>query len=170
MHIGHQVTYIQIFIMLRCFFQATYPTDPMLCKTTYNVFIRKSPWWWPTRGRRTHSIPKHLHRKKKPSMLLQTEWTIKAKLRTYHVSVMVSAFKVGCCVEGWLRELLASHRSRKLPSFPGPNFTALLSAVDCTRAVHFGSDSYPIRIDTHATHCMTNALHLFEDLKLGDVG
>ncbi len=168
MHMGHQVTYLQIFIMpylLRCLFQAAYPTDPMLCKTTYNVFICKSPWRWPTRGRRTHSIPKRLRRKKKPSMRLQTESTVKAKLRIYLVSVAVSAFKVGFCVEGLLRELLASHCPRELPSFPGPNFTALLSAVNHTRAVHFNSDSYPIGIDTHDMLCMANAPHLFKDLK-----
>jgi hypothetical protein len=106
----------------------------------------------------------------KPSVCLQTESTVKAKLRTYLVSVTVSAFKVGCHVEGRLRELLASHHPRELPSFPGPNFTALLSMVDCTRAVHFDSNSYPIGIDTLAMHCMANAPQLFEDLKLGDVG
>jgi hypothetical protein len=173
MHIGHQVTYLQIVIMpylLQCLFRAAYPTDPILCKTTYNIFICKSKWQWPTRGRRTHSIPKRLCRKKKPSVRLQTELTTKAKLRTYLVSVTVSAFKVGCCVEGWLRELLASHCPRELPSFPGPNFTALLSMVECTRAINFDSNSYPIRIDTHAMRCMVNAPHLFKDLKLGDVG
>ncbi len=103
-------------------------------------------------------------------MRLQTESTIKAKLRTYLVSVTVSAFKVGCCVEGQLRELLASHHPRELPSFSGPNFTALSSAVDRTRAIHFDSNSYPIGIDTHAMHCMANAPHLFKDLELGDVG
>jgi hypothetical protein len=172
MHVGHQVTYLEIFIMpylLRCLFQAAYPTDPMLCKTTYDVFICKSPWQWLTRGRRTHSIPKRLHRKKKPSVHLQTELTVKAKLRTYLVSVVVSAFKAGCRVEGWLRELLTFHCLRELPSFPGPNFTALSSAIDRTRAVHFNSDSYPIGIDTHATRCMANAPHRFKDLKLGDV-
>ncbi len=134
------------------------------------VFIRKSPWQWPTSRRRTHSIPKSLRRKKKPSVHLQTELTVKAKLRTYLVSVAVSAFKVGCRVEGRLRELLTSHHPRELPSFPGPNFTALSSAVNHTRAVHFDSNSYPIGIDTHDTGCMANAPHLFEDLKLGDVG
>jgi hypothetical protein len=73
-------------------------------------------------------------------------------------------------VEGRLRELIASHRPRELPSFPGPNFTALSSAVNRTRAIHFDSDSYHIRIDTYATCYMANAPHLFKDLKLGDVG
>jgi hypothetical protein len=59
---------------------------------------------------------------------------------------------------------------RELPSFPRPNFTALSSAVNPTRAVHFDSDFYSIGIDTHASRCMVNVPHLFKDLKLGDVG
>jgi hypothetical protein len=41
--------------------------------------------------------------------------------------------------------------------------------VDRTRAIQFDSDSYPIGIVTHASHCMVNAPHLFEDLKLRNV-
>jgi hypothetical protein len=156
--------------LLQCLFQATYPTDPMLCKTTYNIFIRKSLWRWPTRGRRTHSIPKRLHRKKKPSVHLQTESTIKSKLWTYLVPIAVSMFRVGCRVEGRLRELITSHLLRELPSFPRLIFTTLLSTADCTRAFRFDSDSYPIGIDTHALRCMVNIPHLFKDLKPGDVG
>ncbi len=51
-----------------------------------------------------------------------------------------------------------------------PTFTALLSAVNRTRAVRFDFDCYPIGMDTHAMRCMVNAPHLFKDLKLGDVG
>ncbi len=78
--------------------------------------------------------------------------------------------RVGCQVEGWLREILASHQLRELLSISQPTFTALLSPVNRTKAVHFDSDSYPIRIDTHALRCMVTAPHLFKDLKLGDVG
>jgi hypothetical protein len=170
MHTGHQVAYLYIFSMpflLRCLIQAAYPKDPILRRTRYNIFVRGSPWRWPLRGRRTHSIPKCLRRKKKPSMHLQMELTIKAKLRTYLVPVAVSIFKVGCCVQGRLRELLAFHPLRELPSISWPTFTTLSSAVNCT---NFNSDSYPIGIDTHASCCMVNAPHLFEDLKLGEVG
>jgi hypothetical protein len=45
-----------------------------------------------------------------------------------------------------------------------------LRAVDRTTAVRFDSDSYLIRINTHALRCMVNTPHLFKDLKLGDVG
>jgi hypothetical protein len=43
MHIGHQVAYLYLFIMPYLFqylFQAAYPTDPMLRKMTYCIFIR----------------------------------------------------------------------------------------------------------------------------------
>jgi hypothetical protein len=43
------------------------------------------------------------------------------------------------------------------------------SKVNRTRTVCFDSNSYPIGID-HALCCMANAPHLFENLKLGDVG
>ncbi len=49
MYIGHQVAYLQMFILpylIKYLFQATYPTDPMLRKTTYNVFVQGSPWRW----------------------------------------------------------------------------------------------------------------------------
>ncbi len=111
MHIGHQVVYLYMFTMpylLWYLLQAAYPTDPELRKATYNVFIRESPWRWPLRGRRTHSIPKRLRGKKKLSVHFWTDGAIKAKLRTYLVPVAVSVFKAGCCVEGRLRELLAS--------------------------------------------------------------
>jgi hypothetical protein len=174
MHLGHQVADLYIFIMsylLQCLIQADYPKDPILCRTSYNIFVQGSPWQWPIRGRRTHSLPKRLRmRKKKPSMCLQMESTIKAKLRAYLVPVVVSVFKVGCCVEGQLRELLASHHLRELPSISQPTFTALLSLVNCTRAVRFDSNSYPTGIDTHASRYMVNAPHLFKDLKLREVG
>ncbi len=137
----------------------------------YCTFIRESPWQWPIRGRRTHAIPKRLRERKKPSVHLWTEVNDgKSMLRTYLVPIAVCILRVGSRVEGWLRELLASHRLRELPSFLQPTFTALSSMVDCTRTVCFGSNSYPIRIETPALHCMVNAPHLFEDLKLGDVG
>jgi hypothetical protein len=101
---------------------------------------------------------------------LREELTIKAKLITYLVPVAVFILRVGCQIEGRLREILASHRPREPPSFPRPTFTTLLSAVGRTMAVHFDSNSYPIRIDNHALCCMVNAPHHFEDLKLIDVG
>jgi hypothetical protein len=103
-------------------------------------------------------------------MHLRMESTIKAKLRTYLVPIAVSIFKAGCRVEGQLREILASHGLRELPSISRPTFTALSSVDNRTNAVQFGSNSYSIGINIHASRCMVNVPHLFEDLKLGDVG
>ncbi len=103
-------------------------------------------------------------------MHLQTESTNNAILRTYLVPIVASVFRVGCCMEGRLRELLTSHHPRKLPTFPQPTFTALSSAINHIRTIQFNSNSYPIGIDTHASHCMVKTPHLFEDLKLGEVG
>jgi hypothetical protein len=110
-------------------------------------------------------------RKKKPSVCFWMEATnIKSKLRTYLIPIAVSIFKVGCCDEGRMREILASHHLREHSSIPRPTFTALSSPVNRTMTVCFDSDSYPIGIDTHASRCMVNAPHIFKDLKLEDVG
>jgi hypothetical protein len=93
----------------------------------------------------------------------------KSRLRTYLVPIAVSIFKVGCRVEGWIRKILASHHLRELSFISRLTFTALSSVVDRTTAVCFDSNSYPIRINNHASR-MVNTPHLFEDLKLRDVG
>jgi hypothetical protein len=69
-----------------------------------------------------------------------------------------------------VREILASLYLSELPSISRPTYTALSSTVDCTAAIQFDSDSYLIRIDTHASRCMADTPNLFKDLKLGDVG
>jgi hypothetical protein len=161
MQIGHQVAYLYLFILphlLQYLFQAAYLTDPKLPKATYNIFICESPWRWPLRGRRSHSIPKRLCVKKKPSMHFWTEGTIKAKLQTYLVLVMVSAFKVGCCVEEQLRELLASHRLREVPSFPRPAFTALSSPL--TTPGPSALIPTPILSGLIPTPCPARSMHL----------
>jgi hypothetical protein len=94
----------------------------------------------------------------------------KLKLWTYLVPIAVLLFKVGCCIEGQVREILTSCCLRELPSITRLTYTALLSVVDRISAIQFDSDSYPIRIDTHDSSCMVNAPHLFKDLKLGEVG
>jgi hypothetical protein len=150
-------------------FQAAYPKDPMLQKTMYHIFICESLWRWPLQGRITYSIPKRVRKKMTPSLCLWMEATIKSKLRTYLVPIAVSIFKAGCRVEGWMRENLASHRLTELPSISQPTFIALWSTVNCTKAVQFDSDSYPIGIDSHASRCMVIAPHLFKNLKLGNI-
>jgi hypothetical protein len=69
-----------------------------------------------------------------------------------------------------VREILTSRHLRELPSITRPTYTTLSSVVDGILAIQFDSNSYPIGIDIHASHCMMNASHLFKDLKLGDLG
>jgi hypothetical protein len=99
----------------------------------------------------------------------------KAKLWAYLVPLAVSLSKVGCHIKSslhlcWLGKIVASCCLRKLPSITAPTYAALLSAVDSVLAIRFDSDSYPIGVDYHASCCMVNAPHLFEDLKLEAVG
>jgi hypothetical protein len=93
----------------------------------------------------------------------------KSRFQTYLVPIAVSIFKVGCCVEDQVREILTSCHLRELLSITRPTYTTLSSAVDRISSVQFDSNSCPIGINTHASHCMVNVPHLFEDLKLRDV-
>ncbi len=171
---GQQVAYLQMFIMwylLQFLCRAAYPTDPKPQKMTYDVFVQGSSWHWPLQGRQTQSIPKCPCGKKKPSVCFWTEVTnSKSKLRNYLVPIAVSIFKDDRCIEGRVREILASCHLRELPFISRPTYTALSNAVDCIAAVPLDSDPYLIGIDTHVSRCMVNAPHLFEVLKLGDVG
>jgi hypothetical protein len=95
----------------------------------------------------------------------------KAKLWAYLVPLAVSLFKVCCRIKSslrlcWLGKIMASHCLRELPSITSLTYTTLLSTVDGISAIRFDSDSYPIGVDCHTSHCMTNAPHLFEDMKL----
>jgi hypothetical protein len=62
-----------------------------------------------------HSIPKHLHKKKKPGMRFRTKVNNgKSELWTYLIPIAVSLFKVGCHIEGRVKEILTSHCLREL--------------------------------------------------------
>jgi hypothetical protein len=72
----------------------------------------------------------------------------------------ITSLRVGCCVESHL------HRIFNVPL----HLTALLSSSGEPGQVHFDSDSFPIRVNNHASYCMANSPHLFENLVLSDVG
>jgi hypothetical protein len=99
----------------------------------------------------------------------------KAKLQAYLILLVVSLFKVGCRIESslrlcWLMKIMASHCLREIPSLSAPTYAALSSMVNVISAIRFDSNFYPIGVDCHASRCMANATHLFEDLKLEEVG
>jgi hypothetical protein len=124
-----------------------------------------------------HSIPKCLHRKKKPSVrfLMEIENEGKEKLWAYLIPIVVSLFKIGCHIESslrlcWLKKIMTLCCLRELLFITAPTYATLLSAVEGILAIRFDSDSYPIGVGCHASHCMANTPHLFEDLKLNAVG
>jgi hypothetical protein len=74
------------------------------------------------------------------------------------------AFKVGCCIEVFLRHFLG-------PPIWDPTYLALQSETTLQLTplpVRFDSDSYTIGVDNYASKCMANAPHLFENLHLNN--
>ncbi len=97
------------------------------------------------------------------------------KLRTYLVPIVVTLLKVGCyvesCLQLWrLRELFHFRRLRELPSVAALTYTAFLGVIDGISTIQFDSDSYLMGIDCHASRCMVNSPHLFENLQLKQGG
>ncbi len=83
--------------------------------------------------------------------------TIK-KLPSYLVPAFFAAIKIGCRIEAYLCKFMR-------PLQRAPRFLALQSAFLDNPAVRFDSDSFSIGINNHASRCMANVPHLFEDLQ-----
>jgi hypothetical protein len=83
-------------------------------------------------------------------------------LRAYLLPAAFAAFKVGCCVESFIRRFTS-------PPIRDPTCLAHQSKATLQLApplVRFDSDYYPIGVDNHASRCMANTPHLFKDLHL----
>ncbi len=137
----------------------------MLCHLAYptknldTTIQRMAPWRLKGKPR---VVPRRKSKRyKKPVRKLQNK--IKDHtLRTFPFSAAFAAFKVGCRVESFIRPFLG-------PPIWDPNHLALQSETTLQVApppVRFDSDSYLIGLDNHASRCMANAPHLFEDLRL----
>jgi hypothetical protein len=75
-------------------------------------------------------------------------------------ALAITYFRVGCHVESHLHRI-----------FDAPlHLTAFMSSVGNPDQVCFDSNSFPIRVDNHASYCMANSPHLFENLVLSEVG
>ena len=143
------------------------PEDPMSFRLLAQTIAQTSSWR--LRGHPRGARPKRSKCFKKPKKKMVSEsiqdkaikQTIKKKLPSYLVPALVAAFKVGCCVENKLRRFLR-------PIQRAPRFLALQGAYLDDPAVRFDSDSFFIGIDNHASRCMANAPHLFENLQLID--
>jgi hypothetical protein len=83
-------------------------------------------------------------------------------MQTYLFPALFTALRVGCRVEVFLQR------------FSGPPtwvhshlaFQSEATLKSASPPVRFDSDSYPIGVDSHASRCMANKAHLFEDLRL----
>ena len=85
-------------------------------------------------------------------------------MRTYLFPALFTAYKVGCRVEAFLRRFYG-------PPIWDHSHLAFQSEATLQSAsppVRFDSDSYPIGVDSHASRCMANKAHLFEDLHLNE--
>ncbi len=120
---------------------------------------------WQLRGHPRDACPKKFRCFKKPKKKLVSkathDKTITKGLPSYLVPTLFAAFRVGCRVEIKLRRFLC-------PIQRAPRFLAHQSSSLSDPTVRFGSDSFEIEIDNHASRCMASAPHLFEDLHLID--
>ena len=141
------------------------PENPMSFRFLAKTIAQMSAWR--LRGHSCDARPKRLKCFKNPEKKMvckaiqdkTIKQTIKKKLPSYLMPALVAAFKVGCCVETKLRRFLH-------PIQRAPWFLALQGVFLDNPAVRFNSDSFSIGIDNHASRCMANAPHLFEDIHL----
>ena len=175
---GQQVTYLYYFIapfLFTLLFDALLQKDQRQRALTCAAFTRGSQWQWPPKTRRSLPAFRRLKRARKPSVRFRRSTNDKSgsspTMRAHLLPIASSIFKVGCRIEDFLRrhrlkEIMAPARVRE----PLTAFSASSGALTYARSVRFDSDSYPIGVDCHASRCMANSPHLFEDLKLAKVG
>jgi hypothetical protein len=116
---------------------------------------------WRLEGKPCVNQRKRVKRYKTPIKNMQDRAESKM-LQTYLLLAAFAAFRVVCCIESFVQ------------CFTGPPIrdpTCLAHKIEATLQlapppVCFNSDSYPIRVDDHASRCMANAPHLFKDLHL----
>ena len=166
---GQFLTYLWI-IFLPHFIQSlisqVIPKNHVDLKIFRRVFLQDPPWF--LRGHAQHRPRKRVKRYKKPvSTISEGDWKhkTKKKLKTYLIPALVTSYRVGCCVEAFIRRLGRLVR-------PSPRYTALKSEAGPPDDPYlsFDSDSFRIGVDNHASVCMANSPHLFEDLELTDQG
>jgi len=168
---GQQIaTYLFLHIIPLLLYHLVYlvlPEDPMSSRLLEKTIAQTSAWRF--RGHPHDARPKRFKCFKKPKKKMVSEeiqdktvkYIITKKLPSYLMPAFFAAFKVGCCVKDTLRHFLR-------PLQRAPQFLAHQGAFLGDPAVRFDSDSFSIGIDNHASQCMANAPHLFEELHLID--
>jgi hypothetical protein len=164
---GHNVmTYLLlqlIPIVLHHLIYLALPKDSMSFRILAKAIAEMSTWR--LRGHPCNACPKKFKCFKKPKKKLVSKASHDKKitkgLPSYLVPALLAAFKVGCHVEIELRCFLR-------PIQRAPRFLELQSASLSNPTVRFDLDLFEIGINNHASQCMANAPHLFEDLRLID--
>jgi hypothetical protein len=138
------------------------PKNPKSLRLLKTTILRGTPW-----ASRGHRGPIwHRRRKvKKKDKNRNPETTAMTRhwLRAHVFALTMESLKVGCHVELSLRCLNRSH-------CPHLHALASIKGDSTSSQVHFDSNSFPIRIHNHASYCMANSPHLFDNLILSDVG
>jgi hypothetical protein len=112
-------------------------------------------------------LVKWVKRKLKPVSAWKTgDDANKPKAKTYLWALALTTFRIGCCVKYAFRLLLKRWRGLTLLTKHQAIRLAFQANVG-GRSPHvcFDSDSIPIGVDNHASRCLANERHLFENLR-----
>ncbi len=154
---GQFFTYLFIYTLPHFVAQLLRQAVPKDCAFYKTLLLRHA--WLPQGHCRHVSCKKVKRYKKKPVSVVPEGDKIANKLRTYLFPLAMASFWVGCCVESLARRLC--HRTRALLQLRA---LQSLQAPPQQSPLLFDSDSFSIGVDNHASRCMANAPHLFEDL------
>ncbi len=164
---GQFLTYLFIlflpFITLFLIHQVI-PHDPIKFKILQWAVIQGQPW--ALRGTCRPLSRKKFKRYKMPSVsMVHGEVKTSNILLTYLIPLAMAAFRVGCRMKCFLHQL--GHLGR-----PPNHFAAMAGKVGAhlDPYLRFDSDSFWIGVNNHASFCMANSPHLFEDLHLTEQG
>jgi hypothetical protein len=156
---GQLLTYLYLYTLpyiIHYLIQNALPSNPAEIKQTIWVFSQVPPW--PPRGHRGH-MSRHKHRQKvRPCWGGKVKW--KAMLWPHLFALAIAYFRVGCHVESHLHCI-----------FGAPlRLTAFISSAGNPDQVRFHSDLFLVHVNNHASYCMANSPHFFENLVLSEVG
>ncbi len=157
MDTGQLLTYLYLLLLpviVLNLIRLTYPA-----KFVAKVITKLAPWC--LRGRPCAICRTRVKRYKIPEQKLQNKGKNLrgATMRTYLFPALFTAFKIGCRVESFLQQFSGPLRSHL--AFQSKQTPTILP-------VRFDSDSFLIGVDSHASRCMVNNTHLFEDLCLNE--
>ena len=164
---GQFLSYLFIFFLpfiIHSLLHQVIPRNPIQFILLHKTLIQGQPW--AIRGTHRPWPRKKVKCYKKPSVSTICEGVKKSnKLRTHLFSLAMAALRVGCRVECFL--CCSGCLGRPLTRFTAITGEAR-SHLD--PYMRFDSDSIWIGIDNHASFCMANSPHLFEDLRLIEQG